>query len=96
MGGEDLAKKIQDGWFDFDVVVAAPDMMRVVGRLGKVLGPRKLMPNPKEGSVTPEVAKAVKRVFAAGKAKYPRRRHGGNVHAVRQAELRATRSWSRT
>ena len=60
VGGDDLAKKIQDeGWMEFDRVIAAPDMMGVVGRLGKVLGPRGLMPNPKLGTVTPNVAQAV-------------------------------------
>ena len=60
VGGDDLAKKIQDeGWMDFDRVIASPDMMGVVGRLGKVLGPRGLMPNPKLGTVTPNVAQAV-------------------------------------
>lgn len=80
VGGDDLAKKIEDGWFDFDVVVAHPSMMRVVGRLGKVLGPKKLMPNPKEGSVTPNVANAVKE-FKGGKSKY-RVDDGGNLHLV--------------
>lgn len=80
VGGEDLAKKIEAGWFDFDVVVAHPGMMRVVGRLGKVLGPKKLMPNPKEGSVTPNVGQAV-REFGGGKAKY-RVDDGGNLHVV--------------
>ncbi|MBO5266887.1 MAG: 50S ribosomal protein L1, partial [Ruminiclostridium sp.] len=56
---DDTVKKIMDGWMDFDVVIASPDMMGVVGRLGKVLGPRGLMPNPKAGTVTPDVAKAV-------------------------------------
>lgn len=60
VGGDDLAKKIQDeGWMEFDRVIASPDMMGVVGRLGKVLGPRGLMPNPKLGTVTPNVAQAV-------------------------------------
>lgn len=80
VGGEELAKKIEGGWFDFDVVVAHPGMMRIVGRLGKVLGPKKLMPNPKEGSVTPNVGTAV-REFGGGKAKY-RVDDGGNLHVV--------------
>lgn len=78
VGGEDLAKKIEGGWFEFDVVVAHPAMMRVVGRLGKVLGPKKLMPNPKEGSVTPNVAQAVQE-FSGGKAKF-RVDDGSNMH----------------
>lgn len=80
VGGEDLAKKIQDGWLDFDVVVAHPSMMRHVGRLGKILGPKKLMPNPKEGSVTANVAEAV-REFKGGKAKF-RVDDGGNIHVM--------------
>jgi large subunit ribosomal protein L1 len=59
VGAEELAKKIQDGWLEFDRVIATPDMMSVVGRLGRVLGPRGLMPNPKVGTVTADVAKAV-------------------------------------
>ena len=69
-GGMELVEKIQkENWFDFDVVVASPDMMGVVGRLGKVLGPKGLMPSPKAGTVTPDVAKAVKEV-KAGKVEY--------------------------
>lgn len=59
VGGEELAKKIQEGWLDFDKAVATPDMMGVVGRLGKILGPRGMMPNPKVGTVTFDIAKAV-------------------------------------
>ena len=70
VGGEDLVPKIQnEGWFEFDVVVATPDMMGVVGRLGRVLGPKGLMPNPKAGTVTMDVAKAVKEI-KAGKIEY--------------------------
>ena len=70
VGEMDMVEKIQkENWFDFDVVVASPDMMGVVGRLGKVLGPKGLMPSPKAGTVTPDVAKAVKEV-KAGKVEY--------------------------
>ena len=69
VGGDDLAKKINDGWLDFDHVISTPDMMGTVGRLGKVLGPRGLMPNPKMGTVTFDVEKAVNEL-RAGRAEY--------------------------
>ena len=69
VGAEDLVAKIQGGWFDFDVVIATPDMMGVIGRLGKVLGPKGLMPNPKAGTVSPDPAKAVLEA-KAGKIEY--------------------------
>jgi large subunit ribosomal protein L1 len=81
VGGEELAKKIQEeGWLDFERVIATPDMMSVVGRLGKVLGPRGLMPNPKVGTVTMDVGNAV-REHKAGKVEY-RVDKAGIVHAV--------------
>ena len=70
VGAEDMAQKIQtENWFDFDVVIASPDMMGVVGRIGRILGPKGLMPNPKAGTVTPDVAKAVEEA-KAGKIEY--------------------------
>ncbi|MCP3994849.1 MAG: 50S ribosomal protein L1 [bacterium] len=79
VGGEELAKKIQDGWLDFDAVVSTPDMMRVVGRLGRLLGPRGLMPNPKSGTVSFEVAKAIQDI-KAGKVEF-RVDKAGVLHA---------------
>src|SRR5438034_4558998 len=80
VGGEDMVNKIQsEGWTDFDAVIATPDMMRSVGKLGKVLGPRGLMPNPKTGTVTMDVARAVKEV-KAGKVEF-RVDKTGIIHA---------------
>lgn len=80
VGGKDLADKIKAGWTDFDVAIATPDMMGVVGPLGRVLGPRGLMPSPRAGTVTQDVANAVKE-YRAGKVEF-RVDDGGNVHSV--------------
>src|SRR5918999_1897382 len=105
VGGDDLIKKITDGWFDFDKTVATPDMMGAVGRIGKILGPRGLMPNPKTGTVTAEIGKAVKEIKAGklefrvdkagiihipvGKASFGPEQLIDNAMAVLQSVLRA-------
>ena len=105
VGGEELAKKIEDGWLDFDAVVATPDMMKVAGRLGRVLGPRGMMPNPKAGTVTFEVANAVNEIKAGkiefrvdktaiihapfGKASFTGEQLRENAEALLQAVIRA-------
>jgi large subunit ribosomal protein L1 len=80
VGQDDLAKKIRDGWTDFDVCIAAPDMMGLVGPLGRVLGPRGLMPSPRAGTVSPDVGKVVSE-YKAGKVEF-RNDKGGNIHSV--------------
>jgi large subunit ribosomal protein L1 len=80
VGQDDLAKRIKEGWTDFDVCIAAPDMMGLVGPLGKVLGPRGLMPSPRAGTVTADVARVV-REYKAGKVEF-RNDKGANLHAV--------------
>ncbi len=75
VGGEDLAKRIQDGWFEFDKVVATPDMMPVVGKLGKVLGPRNLMPSPKTGTVTKDIGQVISEL-KGGMVEFRSDRHG--------------------
>ena len=105
VGGDELVEKILGGWIDFDAVVATPDMMRAVGRLGKVLGPRGLMPNPKTGTVTPNVAQAIKEIKAGkvefrvdktgiihapvGKTSFPTGNLVANAHALVDSVVRA-------
>lgn len=105
VGGDDLIEKIREGWTDFDVLITTPDLMRDVGKLGKVLGPRGLMPSPKAGTVTQDVAKAVQEV-KGGKVEFKMDRYGivnlsvgklsfsidallANFHAISQALVRA-------
>ena len=80
VGGPELAEKIKGGWTEFDVCIAAPDMMGLVGPLGRVLGPRGLMPSPRAGTVTPDIARTVKE-YKSGKVEF-RNDAGGNVHAM--------------
>lgn len=80
IGAEDLVKKVEGGWTDFDVAIASSDMMRLVGKLGRVLGPQGKMPSPKSGTVTDDIETAVKE-FKAGKIEY-RTDSGGNVHSI--------------
>jgi len=80
VGQEELAEKIKGGWLDFDVCIAAPDMMGLVGPLGRILGPRGLMPSPRAGTVTPDVARVIQE-YKAGKVEF-RNDSGGNVHAI--------------
>jgi len=79
VGCDDMAQKVQEGWLEFDAVVATPDVMSVVGRLGKILGTRGLMPNPKTGTVSPDIAKAI-RELKAGRSQY-RTDKAGLIHA---------------
>jgi large subunit ribosomal protein L1 len=105
VGGEDMVEKIQQGWTDYEAVIATPDMMKSAGRLGKVLGPRGLMPNPKTGTVTFEVAKAVNEIKAGkvefrldktgiihspvGKISFSAQHLAGNAHALLAAVVKA-------
>ena len=105
VGGEEMVKKIQEGWTDFEAVIATPDMMKSVGRLGKILGPRGLMPNPKAGTVTFDVKTAIQEIKAGkvefrvdktaiihspvGKASFPAERLAENVQALISAVVKA-------
>ena len=105
VGGEDMVQKIQEGWTDYEAVIATPDMMKSAGRLGKVLGPRGLMPNPKTGTVTFEIARAVKEIKAGkvefrldktglihspvGKVSFPAKNLAENAQALLGAVIKA-------
>jgi large subunit ribosomal protein L1 len=105
VGGEDIVQKIQEGWTDYEAVIATPDMMRSAGRLGKVLGPRGLMPNPKTGTVTFEIARAIKEIKAGkvefrldktgiihspvGKISFSAQQLAGNAQALLAAVIKA-------
>src|SRR5450755_653292 len=105
VGGDELVAKIMEGWTDYDAVIATPDMMRSAGKLGKVLGPRGLMPNPKTGTVTMDVAKAIKEIKAGkvefrldktglihspvGKISFTAQQLAGNAHALLAAIIKA-------
>jgi large subunit ribosomal protein L1 len=95
VGGDDVVDRILGGWTDFDAVVATPDMMRSVGKLGKVLGPKGLMPNPKTGTVTPDVTKAVQEIKAGvvhapvGKVSFAAERLIANAHALMDSIVKA-------
>jgi large subunit ribosomal protein L1 len=96
VGAEDLATRIQEGWTDFDVAIATPDMMPVVGRLGRILGPQGKMPNPKVGTVTMDVGKAVEE-SKAGQGRVPHRPHGDRPHDRRaRRRSRTTTCWTTT
>jgi large subunit ribosomal protein L1 len=95
VGGEEMVERIQGGFMDFDAVVATPDMMRAVGKLGKVLGPRGLMPNPKTGTVTAEIARAVREIKAGnihaplGKTSFATNSLLANAHALVESIVKA-------
>ena len=92
VGAEDLVQKIQtENWFDFDIVVATPDMMGLVGRIGKALGPKGLMPNPKAGTVTPDVAKAIAEIIHCplGKASFGAEKLAENFNTLMSAVIKA-------
>ena len=96
VGADDLATRVQEGWTDFDVALATPDMMAVVGRLGRILGPQGKMPNPRSGTITFDIAKAVEEI-KAGKIEYRTENRAGLVHVVIGKQVvRGRRSWSRT